>query len=147
MPTEPVIHLWEPKHPYYGPEAFGEDCTKWHSWAAFFEALGKCDVDLNLVWRWDWLCEEESAEPSTELHLFMCHQRKSRHVEHVIAVRPDDEPGIVAYLAKHWETMQAMWAPFTDAESPNGMEWAMQMRARRIAQLRAELEILTAEGS
>ena len=150
------IHLWETDHPYYGPEGIAGSQVNshhlWPSWEAFYEEFGNNDVDMNLVWRWDWGHHEYESndnplfgKPEDTLNIYMVQPRKSRFAHHQIAVVTEDEPAIYAYLAKHWETVQKLWAPFTAPSTSAPAEFAKQMRARRIAALTAELSILTAQ--
>jgi len=91
---------------YFAPD--GRAHTYWGSWAGFIEEFGDCDIDMNLVWRWDW-DKPECGEPET-LRLFMMHQRKAFPVSHEIRIEPEDEPAVRAYLERHWATLCEMWA-------------------------------------
>lgn len=132
-------HLWEPDHPYYGPET-GLQTHK--SWADFAATYADADVDMNLVWRWDWCTADDEGQPKAEpytLRIYMAHQRKARFATHEVTVMRSDEPAVYAFLEKHRQTIQALWAPFTAASGPAADEMRKQLRARRIAEIRAEL--------
>lgn len=139
------------KHPYYCSDGcyYSNNCeTKWASLASFLGEMGAADVDMNLVWRWDLKSHGDDdnlgADWSTaNLHLYVMHQRKAAPHTHIVSVARADEPAIITFLSKHWETMQAIWAPFT-ASTDLAKEAAAAWRAHRIAVLRAELDALTA---
>lgn len=102
--------LYEADHPYYCATgcywaSVRVAALRYASWAAFFRKYDDADVDMNLIWRWDWI--------EDELTLYMMHQRHARPTSHTIRVTHEDEPAIRAYLAKHWARMQEIWAPFT----------------------------------
>ena len=138
-------HLWDPKHPYY---CCGNDMSRHASWTAFFAAMGGADIDMNLVFRWDISgATDDDDKPVPDwtratLTLHIMHQRKGRYATHEVSITRDDEPAVILYLTKHWETMRAIWAPFTAASGPAVDEVRAQMRARRIALLEAELSEL-----
>src|SRR5690348_9972495 len=49
--------LWEGDHPSYCNEGnyFSRDCgQQFKSWSDFMAAEGDSDLDMNLVFRWDW---------------------------------------------------------------------------------------------
>ena len=135
-------HLWEPEHPYYCSE---NDTARHDSWSDYEAKMGNADVDLNLVFRWDIHIDgDEDGKPPADwtratLTIHIVQQRKGRHRTHEIRMTRDDEPAIFVYLTKHWETMQAVWAPFAADSGPGADEMRAQLRARRIAALRAEL--------
>ena len=142
-------HLWQVDHPYYCADGcyYTSDAkahTTHDGWASFLKEFKDADVNLNLVWRWDWRIDEEDGSHS--LAIFMMHQRKAQPHSHQIEnVRPEDEPSVRAFLDKHWRTIQAIWAPLTvDVDGSIAKEAAAQWRAERIAALEAELATLRA---
>ena len=112
-------HLWEYEHPYGCAEG-NWFANGWHreyeSWADFLDDHGPSDVDLNLVWRWDWESErdEETDEPTdrpgTTLRLHIVQQRKAILQSVDVKVTPDDEPAVREFLAKHGTKIAALWA-------------------------------------
>jgi hypothetical protein len=149
-----ITPLWAPKHPYYCSEGcyFSREChTNWPTWSAFFAEMGDADVDMNLVWRWDFMPEgvDDGNEPPADwttatLRLFVMGQRKAKPHSHFVTVRREDEPAIRVFLQQHWETIQKLWAPFTADSGPLVEEVVAQMRAHRLAVLRAEIAELEA---
>lgn len=39
------------------------------------------------------------------------------HLWEDIKVTTEDEEAVIAFLQKHWATMQKLWAPFTEEET------------------------------
>jgi hypothetical protein len=129
MGAEALPHLWEPEHDYYGPEgchyADGyrnrDNTGHYASWAEFV-ANGDLLYDsgdpggLNFLYRWDWhawhLTEYEPDEPERwQLELFWMLPRKGIMLRTEIAVTPEDEPAVRAWLEPRWRYMQELWAP------------------------------------
>ena len=147
-----AMRLWDHDHPYYCADGCywggsGETYQKWDSWAAFERAFTDMDVDLNIVWRWDW--KGRRADPEWDsadcLSLFMMLQRKAAPVSHDIAIRDEDEPRVRLFLQKHWARLQEMWAPFHAGSGEDQARIAEEIRKQRIATLRAELANLESE--
>lgn len=121
--TDPELHLWEIDHPYYASDGcyytpgnrWDEVHSKWESWADFLAAWGDLDLDLNLLYRWDW----QRADPdypddypdSDALRLFFMLQRKAKPFSHYIAVKESDEPAIREWLTERAEHMRLLWEP------------------------------------
>jgi hypothetical protein len=85
----------------------------WDSWSAFLEEFDDADLDMNLVFRWDWdpaLPDWNGLEHDT-LRVFIVQQRKGRICEHLVRVTADDEPSIRVFLVKHLQHLQKLWAP------------------------------------
>jgi hypothetical protein len=122
-------HLWEHEHPYYCAEGNwfknGEH-TCWPSWAAFVASgWTRNDPELNLVWRWDWPmdCDDEDEptdKPGDRLLLFVMLQRKAYNFSHEVAVTPNDEPAIRAYLARSAAVIAKLWAGLIPTEVERG---------------------------
>lgn len=113
--------LWEVRHPYYCREGnyfarASETIQKYESWKDFIAEQGDADLDLNLVFRWDWSPRGEEDDEWDLLKLFYIKQRKGlyRYVE--IAVSREDEPAIREWLKVRWEHMRSLWAPFSGLE-------------------------------
>jgi hypothetical protein len=113
-------HLWEVEHPYYANE--GNFYAKGHhqtfgSWTEFLEDEGDSDLDLNLVYRWDWTLEEveegEERSDRDELKIFFILQRKAICRSVAISVTKADEEAVRAYLLPRWAKIQELWAPMS----------------------------------
>ena len=118
-------HLWECDHPYYcnDDHYFGtgtcgtrpEDLKHHHaSWSEFMSTMGDADLDMNLLFRWDW--EEETPHPDQyyrngELKLVYFMQRKGFHCSHRVSVCRADEPAVREWLAVQWEHKRRLWEP------------------------------------
>ncbi len=107
------------EHPYgcqTGSFDAQEHHTEWSSWADFYEEYGDADVDMNLVWRWDWVLPDLNEDPEDReeehLEVFMVHQRRADYKSHRIKVTKKDESVVYLFLAKHAEVMAKIWAPF-----------------------------------
>lgn len=116
--------LWEHDHPYYCGE--GNYFTRgmahrYGSWADFVENGGLLydgDLDLNLLFRWDWLApdpslyvEGEEVPTGHHLSLFFMLQRKAYNVSAEVEVTPADEQAVRAWLAPRAERIRELWAP------------------------------------
>lgn len=152
MSDSELTHLWEHDHPYYCNEGCwytnDRDAHRmWPSWADFLDALGKADVDLNLVWRWDWTDADTPYEDGelpgySTLKLFIMQQRKARPQSHEVQIKREDEPAVRLFLQKHWDKIQDLWAPFHAGTGAEAADIAAEMRRQRIAHLKAELAAL-----
>lgn len=115
--------LWEYDHPYYCSESnyYSNKChSDWDSWADFIAEFGASDMDMNLVFRWDWKVGEEGEEDEGEhtLHVFFMGQRKGLFFATLTHVTPDDEPAVRAWLTERAAHMRLLWAPLLDAPQP-----------------------------
>lgn len=123
-------HLWEGRHAYYCTEGqfFSTQeryRTIWEfkSWADFATEMGKSDMDLNLLFRWDWSEEDdETGEQSYKgddhyrngrLSLFFMRQRKGYHSTCIVEVCRADEPQVIAFLRPRLNYLKALWEPLT----------------------------------
>lgn len=105
-------HLWEVEHDYYCAEGCyysSEPHNEFPSWEAFLDEEGDADLDMNLLFRWDWDRTEKT------LKLYFMGQRKAlpRSV-FIRAMHADEEPSVRAWLAKRWTHLRNLWAPVGD---------------------------------
>jgi hypothetical protein len=114
-------HLWEVDHPYYCEETnfYERGCAHQHkSWADFVTGFAT-DMDLNLVFRFDWKEDEETPfngdlyYRNGRLTLFFMMQRKGAYCSHTIEVCRADEPTVLEWLQPRFEHMLKLWEPFT----------------------------------
>lgn len=117
--------LYDAEHPYYCQRGnyFANDChVSFDTWDSFVYVEGDADLDMNLVYRWDWKRAADDDErvrdtPSSaredRLLLFYMGQRKARCRSVEIAVCRDDEPAVREWLAVRWAHLQKLWTPFT----------------------------------
>lgn len=122
-------HLWEVEHSYYCNEgnyyARESVCTEYKRWSDFFDEQGDSDLDMNLVFRWDW--SEESGEEGSNtyagddnyrngvLKIFWMGQRKGLYRYSLVQVCRADEPAVRAFLEARWAHLRALWAPIAGA--------------------------------
>ncbi|TKJ24348.1 hypothetical protein [Blastococcus sp. CCUG 61487] len=113
-------HLWEVDHPYYSTHGnyFSRDYhAAYGSWVEFVEDAGDDDLDMNLVYRWDWqVPDPDDYEPDEEmppetLDLFYVGQRKAIHRSVSVTVQREDEPAIRDWLIVRAEHMRRVWEP------------------------------------
>jgi hypothetical protein len=116
-------HLWEVDHPYYANEGnyyakIGDCHQDFDTIEAFLEAEGRADIDMNLVYRWDWKIdntEDESEDKRDRLCFYFIGQRKAlaRSVE--VKISPGDrervEPLVKQYLMPRLRRLLELWAP------------------------------------
>lgn len=125
-----ATHLWEVRHPYYCNEgnwfagSFRDCSCHYERWQDFIAEQGDNDLDLNLLFRFDWEppwedgdCEkpiqwqgDENYRDST-LKLFYMGQRKGLYRWVTIDVCRADEPAVREWLRVRWEHMRTLWAP------------------------------------
>jgi hypothetical protein len=122
-------HLWEVDHPYYCNEGNyftnASVCDEHKSWASFVSEYEDADLDMNLVFRWDWR-EGEGWElgPFTgdvnyrngKLLIFWMGQRKGLYRYSTVEVCRADEDAVRAFLQPRWEHLKELWEPVSDVE-------------------------------
>jgi hypothetical protein len=125
-------HLWEVKHPYYCNEGLyfgtghsGPVDDDFRSFAEFLEAHKDSDLDMNLVFRWDWHEGPDYDLPefngdvyyrNGELKIFWMMQRKGFHRWSTIQVCRADEPLVIEFLQRRWAHLQRLWEPIAVAD-------------------------------
>lgn len=116
-------HLWECVHPYRCSTAnhYSGECTyRYRSWADFMAEHGNADLDLNLVFRWDWYESEDhsgseyAGDPyyrNGRLVLFTINQQKGIFYTTLVEVCRADEPSVIAYLRPRHQKTLLLWEP------------------------------------
>lgn len=105
-------------HPYYCNQGnyFDNGCHQTYgSWGEFLAADGDADLDMNLLFRWDWQQGEKEydiPEGSADLLLFYMRQRKAVSGSVQVRVLQSQEAEIRAWLQIRWEHLCELWAPF-----------------------------------
>jgi hypothetical protein len=104
-------HLWEIDHPYYC--STNEDGDSYDSWDEFVDNMDDADLDLNLLFRFDWhLAEDVNPEiEQDELKLFYVAQRKGYVFECTVMVNKEDEPRIIEWLKIRLAYLNSIWQP------------------------------------
>ncbi len=123
--------LWEVKHPYYCNEgnyyARGT-ITRHDRWQDFIDDMGDADMDLNLLFRWDWESPHEDDDPQKPINwqgdenyrdctlkLFFMGQRKGAYFCCIVHVCRADEPNVYEYLRVRGEHLLKLWSPVMEA--------------------------------
>lgn len=124
--------LWEINHPYYCNEgnyfARDTDChTYYPRWQDFVEEQGDSDLDMNLVFRFDWESPRKDGDPDEPiewkgdenyrdclLKLFYMGQRKGIYRWVTVDVCRADEPAVREWLKTRWDHMRLLWEPLSD---------------------------------
>jgi hypothetical protein len=124
--------LWEIEHPYYCSEsnyyAPGNDqpYQSYKSWGEFDQEYRDSDLDMNLVFRWDWREGEGWELPefngdvnyrNGKLLIFFMGQRKGLYRWVDIEVCRADEPSVIEFLSVRWDHLKLMWEPFSGEQS------------------------------
>lgn len=109
------------EHPFYcergNYHSSAQDCDLlYERWDDFADEYVRtpdiaAGVDLNLVWRWDWVVDDESPEEEA-LVMFMVHQRKAGYKSITVRVNAADEQVVSEYLRHHWNKLKDLWAEF-----------------------------------
>ncbi len=110
------MHLWESEHDYYCNEGnyYKNDVgLEFQSWADFLAELGDMDLDMNLVFRWDWKKPDPGAERTQDrLVVFVIGQRKGKYWwASIESIRPEDEDAVRAWLKIRFDHLMRLWAP------------------------------------
>lgn len=114
-------HLWEADHPYYcnqGNYFCNDDDleSNYDSWDEFEKETKDEDLDMNLIFRFDWqLANEDTGLEHEELQLFYMGQRKGIYRWVIIKIDRKDEPKVKKFLKKRWEHMNKLWSPLSEA--------------------------------
>jgi hypothetical protein len=121
-------HLWEVEHPYYcsgtnyyvSSDRADETVFTYKSWPEFLTEMADADLDMNLLFRWDWQeGEKHGVKPfngdiyyrNGRLKLFYMAQRKGFHTCAMVDVCRADEPSVIGYLKPRLTHLLSLWAP------------------------------------
>lgn len=125
-------HLWEVDHPYYCSESNynmgGYDnpphgMYEFDSWEAFVAEWGDADLDMNLVFRWDWKLPETGDDETAEvLWIFWMLQRKGLFLSTAVTITPDDEPAVREWLSERFTHLLKLWEPIATPNPDGGTE-------------------------
>lgn len=126
-----VRRLWEFDHPYYCNEgnyfASGHEChAHYERWQDFENEQGDADLDMNLVFRFDWEAPRKDDDPCNPiewrgdeyyrdslLKLFYLGQRKGLYRWVTVDVCRADEPAVRKWLQVRWDHMRLLWEPLS----------------------------------
>lgn len=114
-----ALHLWEIGHPYYATEGCfyapgnAQPHQEYASWRDFHEECGDDDLDMNLVYRWDWHGPDEDYA-ANRLDIFFIGQRKALPRSVFVEVTVEDEPEIREWLKVRADHMRSVWEPLLD---------------------------------
>lgn len=119
--------LWEAEHPYYANEGnyFSNDCHEdYDDWPSFIEDEGNSDIDMNLVYRWDWKEGEDWGIPEGESHLclYFIGQRKALARSVTVRVSRDDEQAIIEFLRPRLKRLMEIWKPLSEPADETSAE-------------------------
>ncbi len=109
-------HLWDAHHEYYcqtGNYYNNDSHIHYETWASFFAEQGKLDMDYNLVFRWDWDKPDPDDGVMGNLTVFWVGQRKAHLRSTSVAVHPDEEPLVRAFLQPRLDHLLSLWAPLS----------------------------------
>lgn len=129
--TNDARHLWEVDHPYYCNEGnWFSNSDKCHAhynrWQDFLSEQGDADLDMNLVFRFDWIPpyeDDDSEKPiawqgdeyyrDSILKLFYMGQRKGLYRWATVDVCRKDEQAVREWLQVRWNHMRTLWEPLS----------------------------------
>lgn len=127
------VPLWDVDHPYYCNEgnyfAGPYRChAHYRSWQDFLEEQGDCDLDINLLFRWDWEDPIKDIAPDYPiewkgdenyrdcvLKMFFIAQRKGYYRWVTVEVCRADEPNVRQWLHVRFDHLLKLWEPFTQS--------------------------------
>lgn len=120
-PTEDKPHLWEVEHPFYCAEQnyfTNTECGQhFQDIESFLEEESDSDLDMNLVFRWDWLPNipdnwDDGPFPKDGIFkVFIIGQRKGIYRWVTVDVSYEDENKVIKYLQPRLEHIKTLWAP------------------------------------
>lgn len=117
--TQPSTNPLKTSHPYHCEEqnfrARGDDTIhRFESWASFMEdGWGDSDMDLNLLFRWDWHEDREWTDYTLQLCFMLQRKGDYRCVE--VKTTDIDAPAVREWLTKRWQHLCRLWAPISEA--------------------------------
>lgn len=101
------------KHDYYCADSnyFSYESSKyWDNWSDFYNEYKDCDIDLNLIFRWD-IVQYENAS-TYYMKIFVIHQRKGIFAPHTIRlIEESDVIEIINILRAHYRKLISIWNP------------------------------------
>jgi len=104
------------EHSYYCEECnyYKNDTTeKYDTWQDFLEEYGDADLDMNMIFRWDIILDEDTNKYI--MKLFFMQQRRGKYYCCIINdVTNEDENSIRTFLSKYWEYMKELWKPISN---------------------------------
>lgn len=115
--------LWEIDHSYYCNEGnyYQNGCGQvYSSIDEFLSEYETADLDMNLVFRWDWRegHEEESNYNGDDYYrngtllIFIMGQRKGKYWWCEVSVCRADEPKVINFLEPRFNHLRKLWEPF-----------------------------------
>jgi hypothetical protein len=121
-----VKHLWEVDHSYYCHESnyFSNDTSDHcESIEEFTTHYANSDMDMNLVFRWDWKEEDPFTGDvhfrNGVLKVFWMLQRKGIYRCTTVAVCRADEPKVIAFLKPRRQHLLSLWEPLASPSEPS----------------------------
>lgn len=114
--STPRKHLWECDHPYMCKErnyfTTKNTTVEFKSFANFIESMGNSDLDMNLLFRWDWeeneIAQDDNYRNGT-LSIFFMAQRMGFHFCHKIDVCRNDEDAVMEFLKVRLQHLMKLW--------------------------------------
>ena len=107
-------------HPYYASNSnyfSGEAGGTWETMTEFLDDMEDADIDMNLIYRWDIRPRGETGAETGRYsaEVFIIRQRKGIYSPQVIKhINEAEAERFKALAQKHWETIKAIWAPFSN---------------------------------
>ncbi|PHR58781.1 MAG: hypothetical protein COA47_10270 [Robiginitomaculum sp.] len=103
-------------HPYYCNDSNYtciESSKSWATMTGFLDSYEDCDIDMNLIFRWD-VEKDTDAVGGYRAEVFIMHQRKGNFAPHSIASISEDEvERFQALMLRHWAVMKQIWEPLS----------------------------------
>jgi len=109
-------------HPYYASDSnfySNEASTRWETMTEFLDEFECCDIDMNLIYRWDFHNRSDDEDGSKVgryyAEIFIIKQRKGIYApQHINHVNEKEAERFVKFAAKHWQRLQEMWKPINE---------------------------------
>ena len=115
-----MIHLWEAEHDYYcneGNYSMNGAGHNFNTLDEFLDEWGDSDMDMNLVFRWDWN-EDNGFNGDVNyrngvLLVFVMGQRKGHYQWCEVSVCRADEQKAINFLRPRMEHLIKLWEPLS----------------------------------
>ena len=109
-------------HPYYCSDSnfySNKPAQRFETMTEFLDEFESCDIDMNLVFRWDIRPRGESDEAIKAgryyAEVFLMLQRKGIFMPVYIShVNEAEAERFIEYAKGHWEVIKALWEPISE---------------------------------
>lgn len=106
-----LVELSEKKHPYYCSNSnyySNEVREVYDTMTAFLDEFEEADVDMNLVFRWDIIKDDEKSHYSAYVYLILQRKGIFKPIE-IVKITESEVERFENYLKNNKKTIDALW--------------------------------------